>query len=155
MITTLQSQGLPVPHVLVAEDDPNNALLTTTVLRLLGIEPKVVRDGSLAVREASCDRSFDLVLMDLQMPVMDGFQATKEIREHPEQQPHYLNVVALTAHVGREIRQRCLDTGFDEFLCKPLRAEHLAAILMQIALMKMKGTYSSLKPAQPPSPSGV
>lgn len=146
MISSLQSRNLPSLHVLVAEDDHTNIMLVETILSLFGAEVTIVENGKSAVEKAKENPVFDLVLMDLQMPVMDGFEALQGIRQHPEQPlTHYLNIVALTAHIGPEIRQHCLDAGFDDFLAKPMRVEVLDAILTRVAQMKKQGSYRSVK----------
>jgi len=147
VIYSLQSRGLPCLRVLVAEDDPTNIILVEAVLSLFGTEATIVENGKLAVEKVHESPVFDLVLMDLKMPVMNGFEALQGIRQRLEQPPltRYLNVVALTAHEGEGIRQHCLDVGFDDFLSKPMRLEALDALLTRVAQMKKLGSYSSVK----------
>ena len=76
---------------------------------------------------------FDLVLMDLQMPEMDGIEATRAIRELEEEQGGHIPIIALTAHVMHGDRERCLEAGMDAFLAKPVRAEELDERIAQWA----------------------
>jgi PAS domain S-box-containing protein len=117
-------------RVLVAEDNPVNQRVVQGLLAKLGCEAVVVPDGACAV-ESSRDGRFDIILMDCQMPVMDGFEATRRIRA---QQGAHTPIVALTAGVLDGDRQRCLDAGMDEFLAKPVRVEDLERILAWVAL---------------------
>lgn len=109
--------------VLVVEDNEVNQLVVSEMLRGFGLEVTVVENGHLAVDAVRCG-AFDLVLMDCQMPVMDGFEATRRIRA---EQPSGTNVpiIALTANAFAEDRQQCLDCGMDDFLPKPVSAATL------------------------------
>jgi CheY-like chemotaxis protein len=111
--------------VLVAEDNPVNALVARLMLRGLGLEVAEVRDGQQAV-EAVRARAFDLVLMDLHMPVLDGLAATRAIRAGER---GHLPIVALTADALPEDRARCLAEGMDDYLSKPLRRAELEQVL--------------------------
>jgi len=121
----LRSYGV---RVLVAEDNPVNQRVVQGVLAKLGCEAVVVADGERAV-ETSREGRFDLILMDCQMPVMDGFEATRRIRVL---QRAHTPIVALTAGVLEGDRQRCLDAGMDGFLPKPLKVEDLERILATV-----------------------
>jgi two-component system, sensor histidine kinase and response regulator len=117
-------------HVLVAEDNAVNQLLIVRLLEKLGHVPVLAANGQEAV-DAYETHPFDVVLMDLHMPVMDGLAATATIRErearHPER--HRLPIVALTAHALRGDRERCLAAGMDDYLTKPIKPAELAAAL--------------------------
>ncbi|MCI0588658.1 MAG: response regulator [Planctomycetes bacterium] len=112
------------PRVLLVEDDPVNRLVATALLRRIGIEPALASNGREAV-EAFARETFDLVLMDVQMPELDGREATVAIRaaEAPGQR---VPIVAVTAHATKEDRERCLASGMDDYLTKPIRGEDLA-----------------------------
>ncbi|MCB9738893.1 MAG: response regulator [Deltaproteobacteria bacterium] len=113
-------------RVLVAEDDPVNQELARLQLKQHGADPLLVDRGNLAVR-ACASQEFDLVLMDLRMPEMDGIAAARTIRDMPDiNQPL---IVALTANATAEERQACLDAGMDGFVGKPLDAATLAGWL--------------------------
>ncbi|MDA7415667.1 ATP-binding protein [Xenophilus arseniciresistens] len=118
-------QGL---HVLVAEDHPVNALLMRKLLEPLGCRVTVAGDGAEAVRTwESAD--VDLVLMDLQMPVLSGFGATLQIRAREQQEPErgHTPIVALTAHAMAGDRDRCLAAGMDAYASKPVSPATLIA----------------------------
>ena len=112
----------PKPCVLVAEDDPINFKLAKTFLRLLGMDCVRAKHGLEAV-EAFTKQQFLVVLMDVQMPVMDGIQATREIRKMDPD--HRTPVIALTANVLPEDRERCHAAGMDGFVAKPFKKEDL------------------------------
>jgi CheY-like chemotaxis protein len=117
--------------VLVAEDNPVNQQLATTLLEKAGHQVSVVGDGAEAV-QAWAGGHFDLILMDLQMPHLGGLEATAMIREAEQARgPGHRRtpIVALTAHAMPGDEQRCLDAGMDGYLPKPLRRERLAAML--------------------------
>ncbi|MBO6677531.1 response regulator [Parvibaculum sp.] len=120
--------------VLVAEDNEINALLTRTLLEHTGHEVRLARNGleAVAALEADTDEEIDLVLMDLHMPGMDGFEATARIRGL--ETPHaHIPVIALTANAMADDRQACLDAGMDDYLSKPVAAEALSETLVRWA----------------------
>ena len=116
-------------HVLLVEDNPVNREVATGLLELLGYHVDSAEDGRQAL-EVSATGSYDLVLMDCQMPVMDGFTATARMRER-ERQTHRARVpiVALTANAVEGDRERCLAAGMDDYLSKPFTQGHLKEIL--------------------------
>jgi two-component system sensor histidine kinase/response regulator len=109
--------GVSRLQVLVAEDNPVNQMVATGMLRRLGCLVDVVPDGRQAV-EACRRRPYDIVFMDCLMPEMDGYEATEALRADPSTRG--LFVVALTANALEGDRQRCLQSGMDEFLAKPI-----------------------------------
>ncbi len=111
-------------RILVAEDNPVNRRLATLLLEKRGHDVTAVENGAQAVRSFR-ERRFDLVLMDVQMPEMDGFEATRRIREAEHGTDRHTPVVALTAHALRGDRERCLEAGMDTYLAKPLDAKAL------------------------------
>ena len=113
--------------VLVAEDNPVNRLMVRKMLQKLDVIVDVVDDGSEAL-EVVRSGSYDIVLMDCQMPVMDGFEATREIRalDGPEAD---VRIVALTANAMKGDRDRCLAAGMDDYLAKPFTKEELSEVL--------------------------
>ncbi|MEP0707906.1 MAG: response regulator [Parvibaculum sp.] len=120
--------------VLVAEDNEINALLTRTLLEHTGHEVRLARNGleAVAALEADAGGEIDLVLMDLHMPGMDGFEATARIRGF--ETPHaHIPVIALTANAMADDRQACLDAGMDDYLSKPVAAEALSETLARWA----------------------
>jgi len=116
-------------QVLVVDDDQVNRQVVARYLQNMGLEPDLVEDGQQAVKSVF-SHDYDLVLMDLQMPVMDGFQATTEIRAwektlRANMRP--VRIVALTASLLGDVKQQCLAVGFDAYLSKPFQAEQLKA----------------------------
>ena len=117
--------------VLVAEDNAVNQRIITRFLQKLGARFVLVENGQQAL-DAFDGRRFDLVLMDVQMPVMDGLQATRGMRQIEAQKgARPTPIVAMTANAMAEDRRNCEQAGFDEHLSKPLRFEELAAFLRQ------------------------
>jgi two-component system, sensor histidine kinase and response regulator len=115
-------------NILVAEDNPVNQMLITRLLTKRGHQVTVAGDGNAAV--AAFDRGeFDLVLMDIQMPELDGFQATAEIRRRQSNATKRVPIVALTAHAMSGDRERCLAAGMDSYLTKPINPADLDEML--------------------------
>jgi len=108
-------------RVLVAEDNPVNKKLIEILLQKLGYDGKIVSNGKEAVDEAMSE-DFDICLMDIHMPVMSGIEATEEIRKKGNTT---LPIVALTADVFKEGKERCLDAGMNDFLSRPVKPEKL------------------------------
>ena len=119
-------------RVLVAEDNQINQLLAMTVLAKFGIQAQLARDGVEAVEMAG-QQPFDVILMDIQMPRMDGIDATRAIRMNtPADHPRPW-IIAVTANAFDQDRERCLAAGMDDFVSKPFRQEALRDALMQSA----------------------
>jgi len=114
-------------RVLVAEDHPVNQEFAAEALRRLGHDVSVAVDGVAALRMMGEER-FDVVLMDVQMPGLDGLEVTRRFRA-TEAPGNHTRILALTAHSSREDRDRCLQSGMDEVLTKPLGVKQLAAAL--------------------------
>jgi len=113
-------------RVLVVDDNPTNALVAGTMLRRLGYGYDVAVNGRHAI-EAWRDGRYDIVLMDLQMPEVDGLVATRRIRQIEKSTgAKPVRIVAMTAHVMEEDRQRCVNAGMDDYIAKPFTAEGLA-----------------------------
>ncbi|TSA33514.1 MAG: response regulator [Verrucomicrobiaceae bacterium] len=122
----------PVPplRILAVDDVPTNTILMTGILRKLGAEPATASNGQNAFEQVQRE-PFDIVFMDVLMPVCDGVEATRRIREmeraDPGRKPAY--IIALTADAFSENRERCFAAGMDEFLTKPLRMETIRAAI--------------------------
>ena len=123
---------------LVAEDNEINALLTRALLTRLGHQPAVVESGAAALDRWRAARDsgspYDLILMDMQMPGMDGLEAARRIRAaETERGAGHTPIIALTANAFAEDREACLAAGMDGFLVKPLDRERLAVALAEVA----------------------
>ena len=110
--------------LLVVEDNPINQKVISKMLTKLGYSCRVANQGKEAL-EAVGKETFHLVLMDCQMPEMDGYEATRRLRMAEQGARRRLPVIALTAHALKEDRQKCLDAGMDDFLTKPIDIQHL------------------------------
>ena len=129
-VTVVEESGEaePVPedrpslHILVAEDNAVNQRLAQRLLEKRGHRVQIVGDGAQAVEAVNRNR-FDVVLMDVQMPEMDGFQATAAIRARERSTGDHIPIVAMTAHAMRGDRERCLEAGMDDYISKPLKVE--------------------------------
>jgi PAS domain S-box-containing protein len=117
-------------RILVAEDNPVNQDVASQQLKLLGLEAVVVEDGQAALDALSRDK-YDAVLMDCQMPTMDGFEATAAIRlrEKEAHSTERMPIIALTANAMEGDREACLEAGMDDYLSKPFKAAGLREVL--------------------------
>ena len=115
-------------HILLAEDNPVNQRLASRLLEKRGHSVVVAGNGREAL-DALEKESFDLIFMDVQMPVMDGFEATAAIREKERAGGVRLPIVALTAHAMKGDREKCLAGGMDSYLTKPIRPQELDEVL--------------------------
>ncbi len=117
------------PRLLLVEDNFINQEVVVALLELLHCQCTVAGNGQLAVQLLRTTTHFDLVLMDCQMPVMDGFEATRQIRVSETGSARHIPIVALTANAMVGDREVCLACGMDDFLSKPFQLEELAAML--------------------------
>jgi len=111
-------------HILVAEDTPFNQKFITRLLERWNHTAVIAENGILAL-EILDRESFDLVLMDVQMPEMDGFEATRAIREREKQTGGHTPIIAMTAHAMKGDRERCIEAGMDDYVAKPISREAL------------------------------
>jgi CheY-like chemotaxis protein len=121
-------------HLLVAEDNPVNQLVVRSLLEKAGYSVEIAENGAEALqRYRDAPASYSLILMDCEMPVVDGFEATRRIRAH-EQREHLerIPVVALTAHVLDSHRLEGMAAGMDDYLAKPVENEQLFACLRRL-----------------------
>jgi signal transduction histidine kinase/DNA-binding response OmpR family regulator len=109
--------------ILLVEDNATNQLVMKTILSRAGAAVEVAGDGQIAVN-ATRTTTFDIILMDLQMPVMDGLEATREIRAHPGPN-RTTRIIGLTANVGPEYERQCREAGMDDYLGKPVQRDAL------------------------------
>jgi CheY-like chemotaxis protein len=114
----------PSLSVLIAEDNIVNQRVASRMLEKRGHVVVVANNGSLALAELE-KRAFDVVLMDVQMPGVDGYQATAAIREREKLTGKHLRIIAMTAHAMEGDREKCLAAGMDEYIPKPIRAQEV------------------------------
>ncbi|MGH7136589.1 MAG: response regulator, partial [Pirellulales bacterium] len=119
-------------RLLLAEDNPVNQKFVTHVLAKRGHEVQVASNGRVAL-DALETSEFDLVLMDVQMPEMGGFEATAEIRRRERATGGHMPVIAMTAHAMKGDRERCLESGMDDYISKPIQASRLCELVEKTA----------------------
>jgi two-component system sensor histidine kinase/response regulator len=120
-------------NILVAEDNLINQQVILHILGKLGYTPQIVENGQEAVEEAGRD-AYDIILMDMQMPEMDGLEATQVIRKTLKKQPV---IIALTANTMQGDQEECLNAGMNDYLSKPIKLEELVNMLEKWALNKI------------------
>jgi len=119
-------------HVLLAEDSLTNQKLVLNLLERWGHRVTVAQNGREAVAACAAG-SFDLVLMDVEMPYMDGYEATASIRAQEHHPERHVPIIAMTAHAMQGDRERCLSAGMDGYIAKPIRKQQLQEILQQFS----------------------
>jgi CheY-like chemotaxis protein len=138
--------------VLLAEDNPVNVEVAKAMLESLGIEATCARNGQEALQAVRAS-AFDAVLMDCQMPVMDGFAATAAIRRHEREagRARTLPVIAITANALQGDREACLAAGMDDYLSKPFTQQQLAAVIGRWIALPIAGSvhHGDAPPALP------
>jgi CheY-like chemotaxis protein len=127
--------------ILIAEDNPVNQLLAVMVLKKLGYDPHTATNGIKAL-EAVLNEQYDLILMDVQMPEMDGLEATQLIRQQLKMQPV---IIAATANAMQEDREQCMAVGMDDYISKPLELEVLVKMLEKWAQRRQQIANESTK----------
>jgi CheY-like chemotaxis protein len=135
-------------RVLVVEDNAINQRLVATFLEDAGHTPVLIAGGreALAVLERE---SFDLILMDVQMPGMDGFQTTAAIRAREQTTGIRTPILAITAHIDHEARVRCLEAGMDGHIAKPVRYEELITHVERLGSARARTDGNPVHPAAP------
>jgi len=125
-----QNGNLNKLYVLVAEDNLVNQKVAIATLKKMGCRIEIADNGKIAYDLHRINR-YDVILMDVQMPVMDGFESTKLIREYEKQQrfEKKVKIIAMTANAMKEDRLRCLESGMDEYISKPFKTMELSKIL--------------------------
>ncbi len=131
--------GFIKARILVVEDNPVNEKLVTVLLRNKDCEVTAVSDGVLALKTLEKD-SFDLVLMDVQMPELDGFETTIRIREKEESTRTHIPIIAMTAYAMDGDREKCIAAGMDDYIAKPIKAEQLYDKIENLLQAKIRNT---------------
>lgn len=132
-LASRQSAG-DAPHslrILLAEDNPVNQMLATRLLEKHGHRVALARNGREALEQIAA-QAFDVVLMDVQMPELDGFEATAAIREREKTTGGHLPIVAMTAHAMQSDHQRCLAAGMDGYVSKPININQLVSVVESV-----------------------
>jgi len=122
-------------HILLAEDNPLNQKLTVRILKKMGHSVVVAVNGKEALAALEKEQ-FDVVLMDIEMPQMNGLETTEAIRNREEITGQHIPIIAMTAFAMKGDRERCLQAGMDEYLSKPIDKEDLFATLEKIGNLK-------------------
>jgi two-component system, sensor histidine kinase and response regulator len=138
-------------RVLVAEDNPVNQKLVRLLLEKRRHHVELVDNGQAAV-DACLATEYDIALLDIQMPILDGLSATRAIRKHQEPLGRHTPIVALTAHAMKGDRERCLDAGMDGYVGKPIVAAELYRVMDELALPAAPEMEDLA--ASPPHPAG-
>jgi len=127
--TGVDSQQIPPLNILVAEDGLANQLLARSLLTKWGHTVTIAENGQIAL-DRWRDGKFDLILMDVQMPELDGLEATRAIREEEQQTGQHIPIIAMTARAMQGDREKCIESGMDEYVSKPVRKNELHAVLL-------------------------
>jgi CheY-like chemotaxis protein len=120
-------------RILVAEDDTINQKLIVSLLRKMGFMDVTVASNGKQAAETYAARDFDMVLMDIQMPEIDGFEATRLIRADEQRRGKRVPIVACTAHAMIGYRELCLAAGMDGYVTKPLSMQQMMETIMAFA----------------------
>lgn len=134
--------GMKSLRILMAEDGIANQKVAIGLLRHLNHEVVVADNGEQAV-ELFVEQKFDIVLMDIQMPILNGFEATRKIRNIEAGRGTHIPVIAMTAHAMKGDRTRCLEAGMDDYLAKPVRKRELHRMLLEYAGDEVRGASKS------------
>ncbi|MHB1948157.1 MAG: response regulator [Gammaproteobacteria bacterium] len=116
--------------ILLAEDNATNQLVALKILKKLGYSADAVKNGR-EVLDAIKKKHYDLILMDCQMPELDGYSATEEIRKMEQTTDEHIFIIAMTAHALKGDRQKCQNSGMDDYIAKPIEISELASLLQR------------------------
>ncbi len=147
-----RTSAKPQGSILLAEDNAVNQEVTLGMLEVLGFTATAVENGRLAIDALSADR-FSVILMDCQMPEMDGFEATRMIRQQEQPTGTRIPIIALTAHALQGDRELCLAAGMDDYLSKPFTIEQLRTVIHRwLPSSSQPGPADSARTPVAPSP---
>ena len=117
--------------VLLVEDNIVNQAVAKKMLEKIGVEYELANNGQLALDRLSGEHDFDLVLMDCQMPVLDGYEATRSLREKEQDAKHHLPIIAMTANAMEGDKEKCIAAGMDDYISKPVKMQALKETLQR------------------------
>ncbi|MFD3262041.1 response regulator [Paenibacillus lentus] len=139
-----EGQSLHADRMLVVDDHPINQRLMVSMLNKLGYEASVAEDGAQAVQMALDGEGYSFIFMDLQMPVMDGLEATRRIREdqHSEQSPV---IIAMTANVMEGVKSKCLKAGMNDYISKPVKLSSVKKMIAKYSGGTVRGPMKQLR----------
>lgn len=134
-------------RLLLAEDNPVNQMLAVRMLEKRGFSVQVAESGKkvLSILDNSAPDDFALVLMDIQMPEMDGFEVTAAIREREKKTGRHIPIVALTAHAMKGDRERCIEAGMDDYITKPIRPKDIFGVIEKYLPASKPGAHRPTK----------
>ncbi|MGG4554700.1 response regulator [Paenibacillus humicus] len=141
----VEGKLLQPERMLVVDDHPINQRLMVSMLNKLGYEASVAEDGAEAVRMALEGDGYSMIFMDLQMPVMDGLEATERIREaqYPDRQPPV--IIAMTANVMEGVRSKCLKAGMNDYISKPVKLSSVRKMIAKYSGGAIQGSMKQLQ----------
>ena len=149
----LRALFLPRKHcILVAEDHPLNQMLITKLLERFGIGFFEIAENGVDVVKRASEASWDVILMDCQMPEKSGYDATREIRALEQGTGRHVPIVAMTANAMAGDKEKCLRCGMDEYISKPINIDELTEVLGQWLLFKGGAENKESKKGELPSP---
>jgi CheY-like chemotaxis protein len=132
------AEEMPV-RILVVEDNPANLQVVQTVLHALGYQPDTAETGQAGIEMAEAN-GYDLILLDVQLPDIDGWAVARHLRQYVRDKQ--LTIVAITASVSPDDRQRCFDSGMDDFVMKPFKISTLKDVILKYARNREDGAKS-------------
>jgi PAS domain S-box-containing protein len=141
---TIVEQKLDHVKILLAEDNYLNHLLLESIMTEWGVEMSIAQDGKKVIEMLEKDQ-YDLILMDVHMPEMDGYEATRYIRENLPAPLSQIPIIAITANASEEDKIKCLEAGMNDFIPKPFRTDELFKKISQYANLKKEHRVSLLK----------
>jgi len=134
----------PAVEILLVEDNDINQEVALAMLQLMGLSADIAGDGKQALTMLG-QKTYDLILMDCKMPVMNGFEATQIIRKRESKDAGHIPIIAVTANSMTGDHQQCLDAGMDDYIAKPFTQKDLAAVIY-----KWLPQVKQVQPAQDP-----
>jgi CheY-like chemotaxis protein len=146
--TLAEIQQQDQPRILIVEDNPINQKLAIRLLDKMGYRGDIAANGREALTALE-NVSYNLVLMDCQMPEMDGFEATLRIRQRDRQRGEHTPIVAVTAHAAKGDKERCFAVGMDAFITKPVKPEELRAAVLRWMIRTKEDSKTSSGEAEP------